>query len=137
MNHRPLRRAATGFAAAGIALAALGGCRVYEYDEPPPRHERPVERETVIVHEAPPPVVEERVVYIHDAPPEPRREVVIERERPSTRHVWVGGCWRHDGRAYVWVAGHWDLPPRGMSVWVAPHYERRGGGYVMIEGFWR
>jgi hypothetical protein len=73
---------------------------------------------------------------IREAPPPPRRERYSERDRPSPRHIWIAGYWRHDGRAYLWMPGHWDLPPRGYREWVEPRWENRGGAYVFIEGHW-
>ena len=58
-------------------------------------------------------------------------------DRPSPKHVWVGGYHRWDGNAYVWEPGKWDLPPREHAVWVAPRWEHRGGGYVFVEGRWK
>jgi hypothetical protein len=77
------------------------------------------------------------VLVLREGPPPPRREFVNERERPSPRHVWVSGYWRHDGRAYAWVSGRWDLPPRERAAWIDPHWEHRSNGYVFVEGFWR
>lgn len=56
---------------------------------------------------------------------------------PSRRHVWVAGYHRWDGRAYVWVPGHWEIPPRERAVWVAPRWRHRHDGYVFVEGRWR
>jgi hypothetical protein len=81
--------------------------------------------------------VERDVVIIRSAPPPPRREYVDERHRPSRDAVWLAGYWRYDGRAYVWMPGRWDTPPRGHRDWEAPRWENRGGGYVFIEGHWR
>ena len=58
-------------------------------------------------------------------------------ERPSARHVWIGGYHRWDGDKYVWESGRWEVPPREHAVWVAPRYEHRNGGYVFVEGHWR
>ncbi len=76
------------------------------------------------------------VVVIRDTPPPPRREYIDERYRPSLRHVWVTGYWRHDGRAFVWIPGRWDLPPRGYREWSEPRWERRDGTYIFVEGRW-
>ncbi|HTS27628.1 MAG TPA: hypothetical protein VMH81_17260 [Bryobacteraceae bacterium] len=74
-------------------------------------------------------------VIIRIPPPRPRIE--HRAARPGPRYVWVGGYHRWDGRAYVWVPGRWELPPRPHAYWVAHHYERRGGGWVFVEGHWR
>src|ERR1035437_3795003 len=76
-------------------------------------------------------------LFIREPPPPPRRERYSERDRPSPRHMWIAGYWRHDGRVYAWMPGHWDLPPRGYRAWVEPRWENRGGAYVFIEGHWR
>ena len=71
------------------------------------------------------------------APPPPRAEVIVERERPSPRHVWISGYWVWRGGAHAWVGGHWELPPRERVVWVEPRWEVRGGSYVFVAGTWR
>ena len=83
------------------------------------------------------PGVNVRLDFVVQAPPPPRREVIIERERPSAEHIWIKGYWRwHEGR-HVWVAGHWEHPPHAHAVWMEPRWEHRHEGYVFIEGFWR
>jgi len=80
----------------------------------------PAGRDVIVVKEAPPPPREE-------APPPP----------PSNGYSWVPGYWTsRDGRQ-EWVAGRWEMPPRANATWVAPRWERRGEGYVFIEGYWR
>ena len=71
---------------------------------------------------------------IRDAPPPLRREVMT--GRPSPRHIWIAGYWRHDGRAYAWVPGRWDKPPREGVAWIAPRWESREGVWVFTEGRW-
>jgi len=55
---------------------------------------------------------------------------------PSRRHVWITGYHRWDGRAYVWVPGRWELPPRAHAHWVKHHWVHRRGGYVLVAGHW-
>ncbi|SRR5579883_821951 len=57
--------------------------------------------------------------------------------RPGPGYVWIGGYHRWDGRAYVWVPGRWELPPRPHAVWIAPRWEHRHDGYYFREGRWR
>jgi hypothetical protein len=74
---------------------------------------------------------------IREGPPPPRREVMREHDRPSSRHVWIAGYWGwHEGK-HVWMGGHWELPPREHAVWEAPRWESRNGGFVFVEGRWR
>ncbi len=77
------------------------------------------------------------MIMVREGPPPPRRERIDERHRPSRDAVWITGFWRYDGRAYVWMPGRWELPPRGNHEWIEPRWENRGGGYVFIEGHWR
>ena len=69
--------------------------------------------------------------------PPPHALVEHRAARPSGRHVWIAGYHRWDGRAYVWVPGRWELPPRAHAVWVAPRWQHRHGGYIFVEGYWR
>jgi hypothetical protein len=69
-------------------------------------------------------------------PPPPRREVIIERDRPSRDHVWVAGYWANRRGQREWVAGRWERPPQGRTLWVEPRWEKRGHGYAFIEGYW-
>jgi hypothetical protein len=55
---------------------------------------------------------------------------------PSRRHIWIAGYHRWDGRAYAWVPGRWELPPRAHAHWVKHHWVHRRGGYVLVEGHW-
>lgn len=81
---------------------------------------------------APPP---QQQIIVVTPPPPVRQEVVY--ARPSRNHVWVPGYWSWQGGRYVWIAGHYSLPPRGRDRWVPPRWERRGTNYVFIEGHWR
>ena len=56
---------------------------------------------------------------------------------PSRRHVWVVGYHRWDGHGYVWVPGHWAVPPHPHMVWVPHHWKQRHGQWVLVEGHWR
>ena len=116
---------------AGLAVV-FSGCVVVEK----PHHTvvKPAPVHVVVVDE---PARAAVVVEVREAPPPLRREVIVERERPSAAHAWIKGHWRHDGRVYVWVPGHWERPPRANVVWVEPRWERRGGVYIFIEGVWK
>jgi len=89
----------------------------------------------VTVSAAPAPGV--RLNFVAVAPPPVRHEVIVERERPSREHVWIGGYWVWRNGRHEWIAGHWAKPPRPHAVWVEPRWERHREGYVFIEGFWR
>lgn len=74
-------------------------------------------------------------VVVRVGPPAP----IVERRlvRPGPGYVWIAGYHRWEGRAYVWVPGRWELPPRRRAVWVAPRWQRRHDGYYFREGHWR
>jgi hypothetical protein len=73
-------------------------------------------------------------VVVRVAPP----AVVVEHPGPA-RHgeVWIAGYHRWDGRRYVWVPGHYEVPPREHSRWVAHRWVHRNDGWVLEEGHWR
>ena len=74
-------------------------------------------------------------VIIRVAPPRPLVEQRV--VAPGPGYVWIPGFHRWDGRAYGWVPGRWERPPRPHAHWVAHRYVRRGGGWVYVEGHWR
>jgi hypothetical protein len=74
-------------------------------------------------------------VIVRVAPP--ARIVETRPVAPGRGYVWVDGCHRWNGAAYVWVPGRWELPPRPRARWVAAHWVHRHGGYVFVEGRWR
>ena len=74
-------------------------------------------------------------VYVPSPPPAPPAEVIG--VAPSHRHAWVPGFHRWDGKAYVWVPGHFALKPRARAVWVPGHWERNPHGWYWVDGHWR
>jgi hypothetical protein len=77
----------------------------------------------------------EAVVVTPQQPPASRKEPIL--DQPSPLHVWVTGYWVWQEGKFNWVAGHWELPPRGTDTWVAPRWEKRGDSYAFTPGFWR
>ena len=69
--------------------------------------------------------------------PPPHPVVEVRGVAPAHGYVWIAGFHRWDGRAYVWVPGRWELPPRPHARWVAAHWMHRHGGWVLAEGHWR
>jgi len=58
-------------------------------------------------------------------------------EAPSPRHVWIGEEWEPRGGTYVFVGGHWAMPPYPRAVWIGGHWDRRPRGEVWVPGHWR
>jgi hypothetical protein len=55
---------------------------------------------------------------------------------PSPRHMWIPGHWKWEGE-WVWMKGHWEVPPRERADWVPGHWAERPRGWVWVEGHWR
>lgn len=70
-------------------------------------------------------------------PPPPPPPPGMMMDRGYGRQVWVPAHDRWTGRHYRRVEGRWMTPPRPGMVWVPGYRERRHGGYVWIEGYWR
>ena len=81
------------------------------------------------------PAVAVAQVVVRVAPP----PIVVERPAlpPSPRYAWISGYQRWDGVRYVWVPGHYVIPPRPTVVWVPGHWVQRGPGWVFVGGYWR
>jgi len=94
----------------------------------PPMHFRVVEKG------GPPP--EGRVVLV-DAPPPPLMHEDIPPHPPGPRHVWLEGHWRYYAGHYVWVGGHFELPPRTHARFVPPHWDQQGAAHLFVEGYWQ
>lgn len=74
-------------------------------------------------------------VVIRIGPP----PVVVERPGPPPRpgYAWIAGYYRWTGRAYMWVPGHYVVPPRPWLIWVPSRWVRRNRGWVFMGGHWR
>jgi len=56
---------------------------------------------------------------------------------PSPAHVWIAGYHTRRAGQWVWVSGHYALPPRTDVVWVPGHWVSHLHGYAWIPGAWR
>jgi hypothetical protein len=77
------------------------------------------------------------IVIAPGAPPAPRAETVPPPPGPPGRVVWVHGRWNWDGRAWVWLPGHYIDVPRRHARWIEGHWRRTPRGWVWVEGHWR
>jgi hypothetical protein len=75
-------------------------------------------------------------IVVHDAPPPPRDETVPT-EPPSPDQVWAPGHWEYQDNNYTWVQGTWVSRPQPNEQFVAPHWESRSDGWVYVPGYWR
>jgi len=74
-------------------------------------------------------------VYVRVGPPAPIVEARV--VAPGPGYVWVAGYHAWNGRAYAWVPGRWERPPRARAVWVPAHWQRERRGWYLVEGHWR
>jgi hypothetical protein len=85
--------------------------------------EEDVRRELTVQAPTPPPAAP-----AHDAPVEPQ---------PTRTAVWTPGSWQWDGRAYVWIAGAWRIPPDARHTWQRPTWNVNAGKAIFVPGGWR
>jgi len=72
---------------------------------------------------------------VETAPPSSQPEVVM--TAPGPDYAWVDGEWEWNGVAWIWVGGHWVLPPYPHAVWVSGHWYRGSHGWYHSPGHWR
>lgn len=76
--------------------------------------------------------------YAQNAPPPmPAAPAEVRSPQPAPNYLWVPGyyTWRASDRTYVWVPGHWAVPPDG-HVWVPGHWQTQPSGYTWVDGRW-
>jgi hypothetical protein len=56
---------------------------------------------------------------------------------PTKTAVWTPGSWQWDGRAYIWIAGAWRVPPDEQHTWQPSGWTVRAGASVFVPGGWR
>jgi hypothetical protein len=56
---------------------------------------------------------------------------------PSMAHVWIAGQHTRKKNQWVWVPGHYDVPPSPEQVWVPGHWVSHLHGFAWIPGAWR
>ncbi|HXQ79916.1 MAG TPA: hypothetical protein VN775_01300 [Opitutaceae bacterium] len=76
-------------------------------------------------------------VAVPQMPPPPAAQADYVTPQPTPSALWIAGYYNFDGYHYLWVPGHWEIPPPDVTVFVRPHWVYRGGQYVYIRGYWR
>jgi hypothetical protein len=75
---------------------------------------------------------------VHAPKPPPAAPVVEPRPaRPTGTAVWTSGQWQWDGRAYVWIAGSWRIPPTQQHAWKSAGWSVGARGAIFVPGGWR
>jgi hypothetical protein len=82
----------------------------------------------------PPPGIVGRPVVVGRPPPPPVRDPFVPAMRPG--QVWVPGFWRWTGGDYVWITGHWEVPPTRGYVWIGPRWTQFGVAFQWTPGYW-
>lgn len=68
----------------------------------------------------------------------PPRSVVQRRPpAPGRGYVWIPGYQNWNGRSHEWTQGRWEQPPRRNAHWERHRWQKRNGGWVLVEGRWR
>ena len=58
-------------------------------------------------------------------------------EQPSPKHVWIDEEWQAKGNQYVFVGGHWYVPPHPGYHWVFGHWKHHPNGWEWVSGYWQ
>jgi len=73
-----------------------------------------------------------------DAAPQIPAALPEERPKaPSSAHVWIAGQHTRKKDKWVWVPGHYAVPPSPEQVWVPGHWVSHLHGHAWIPGAWR
>jgi hypothetical protein len=70
-------------------------------------------------------------------PPAPAQTPEAVPPPPTADAVWISGYWSFDGRAYTWLAGHWEVPPPDAHTYVAAHWDNHDSPNRYIPGYWQ
>jgi hypothetical protein len=73
-------------------------------------------------------------VVVTEAPPPARQEVVT--SSPGAQYIWVAGYWVHADDRWVWIPGHWQIRPTGVTNWVPGHWDKNINGWIWTPGHW-
>lgn len=74
-------------------------------------------------------------VYVVDRPPPARAEIIP--VRPGGAYVWVPGYWARRPAGYVWLAGHYEVPPARRRAYQAGRWRHGRTGWYYVDGHWR
>jgi len=78
------------------------------------------------------PVTYTQTVYA--APPQAVGEQIS--PAPGPGYVWIAAHWSNVAQRWVWVPGHWELPPSPSATWTGGHWVQGTGGWVWVDGAW-
>lgn len=97
-----------------------------------------VDHQNGTVYQESQPVVHHTYRVVHNPPPMPPPPVAdVVTASPAPNAIWIHGYWSYTGSAYVWMAGHWEVPPPNAHAYIAAHWETQGNGYFFVPAYWR
>jgi hypothetical protein len=70
-----------------------------------------------------------------NAPPASRVEA--RPTQPIASAVWADGYWHYGGGQWIWVPGHWAMPPRAGAMWRPTTWVQDGVQLRLDPGGWR
>jgi hypothetical protein len=82
-------------------------------------------------------IVKDLTVHAPTPPPAPPPVEQPQEARPVATAVWTPGQWQWDGRAYVWIAGAWRIPPTREHEWKPATWSVSTRGAIFVPGGWR
>jgi hypothetical protein len=83
-------------------------------------------------------IAQDLTVHAPKPPPAaPPVEAPAPPPRPTVTAVWTPGQWQWDGRAYVWIAGSWRIPPSQQHTWKPAGWSVGARGATFVPGGWR
>jgi hypothetical protein len=82
-------------------------------------------------------VAKQLTVVAPTAPPTTKHDDRPVEPRPTRVAVWTPGYWSWDGRAYLWVAGAWRIPPAPGQTWQPARWIAAPRGVRFAPGGWR
>ncbi|NOT29756.1 MAG: BcpO-related WXXGXW repeat protein [Planctomycetes bacterium] len=137
--HRSTMFSSTGLALAALLVLSTSSCVFSQRSRP--GHALAVKAEAEPTHaraDGARSASHELDYFEGDAAPEVPAALPEQRpSAPSSSHVWIAGQHSRRDSQWVWVGGHYALPPRKDVVWVPGHWVGHLHGYAWISGAWR
>src|SRR6202789_3657310 len=61
-------------------------------------------------------------IAVPSVPPPPPPPAELQTAQPTPSAVWIYGYYEFNGQGYVWIPGHWEIPPPNCVAFVRPHW---------------
>ncbi|MBN2804095.1 MAG: hypothetical protein JXR91_13455, partial [Deltaproteobacteria bacterium] len=79
-----------------------------------------------------------RPYFTNTPPPPPPVKFENKTASPSDNHIWIEGYWKwnYSSKKWIWITGHWTVPPKKNSKWVKPQYGQSGKDTYYKPAHW-